>query len=381
LGTPDQTTFPLSRIVDNWRLAEPFLDDTASSEARPNVAFHATLSALRTMYDLQDPAWLEVRDKVQVGCVKESSPCNSGNTSVSMGCAATFFVQQTKRAQPFKRRVALLNCGTGGVKLQLYGLDPQGGKMVVAIDEFKGGDKTVLANTSFSLLKLEQGGFDPSKTGRHIELAQLQEAYKTALETLSKAAEPFASSDCDSFLEQIYANLARMADPKEKDARAGLERENQELYAKLWREEGLVLVGFVTGTIRNHYDAAEPEQRAALEAAARAVFEPLGVRPWGEVGASAASGADSYYLPQEDEALMELIALRTFYYNLGQSGYTDPSILPFMSLGIGRGSSKLGFVGPSRRAGWMPPFGKKVQCLPSTTLTGSRWKVSGHTPP
>lgn len=92
----------------------------------PTFALQATLTLLKELYFLDNAAWRQLRDKVSIGLIKDTK--NHGNTSVSMG-KFTFHIHSlnicflsgaAKTAPEFESCVGFLNCGTGGVKYQMY---------------------------------------------------------------------------------------------------------------------------------------------------------------------------------------------------------------------------------------------------------------------
>jgi len=86
-----------------------------------------------------DPAW---RNQIQIGIIKSTFEC--GNTSVSMGLAVSYFAKKHLNKDNNKV-VGFLNCGTGGIKFQLYTCLQQKNNdryRVALVAEFKPGKHT-----------------------------------------------------------------------------------------------------------------------------------------------------------------------------------------------------------------------------------------------
>ncbi len=109
----DADIIPLSWIMDKWllvapevhkKLAEPGQDDG------PFFALYSTLKTLKALYNFNNANWHQIRDTVHIGLIKDTK--EYGNTSVSMGAAKNLQLP----------RVGILNCGTGGIKYQMYAI-------------------------------------------------------------------------------------------------------------------------------------------------------------------------------------------------------------------------------------------------------------------
>lgn len=106
----------LATMRDHWRMMSGAMDEKMSGdEEGPVHALHATQALLKNVYYLDQflpddlkPRWRSIRGNVQIGFIKDTK--KHGNTSVSMGVAKTLDIDC----------VCLLNCGTGGVKYQMY---------------------------------------------------------------------------------------------------------------------------------------------------------------------------------------------------------------------------------------------------------------------
>jgi hypothetical protein len=115
---------PLSCIeerANDVQSAIAMIPDTPENQG-PKCALRACLQLLTTLWNLNDPEWIQVRGKMKTGWVKDTE--EFGNTSVSMGAACLLEEHD---------EVGFLNCGTGGIKYQMYGKQP----LTHCINEFK----------------------------------------------------------------------------------------------------------------------------------------------------------------------------------------------------------------------------------------------------
>lgn len=258
-----------SDIPDKWRIVNNLLDGGVSQEDEgPVHALHATCLALKNLWYLHgieskdDPEWKTIRETVLLGLIKDTK--KQGNTSVSMGAAKLKFDENKST-----RRVGFLNCGTGGIKYQLYSSK----RCQHLKDEFK-----------------PKGGASPN-----------------ALEIGSfKPKQPVSFEATKELLAKELAN---------KDI-PWAEKEDVPLYA------------FVTGTIREHWERADEQEKAVLEAKMKELFEPHNIKPQGP----------SYFMPQDDEGTLELLGAQQMYANLVEAGLLDSGTKVVGSLGIGKGS-------------------------------------------
>ncbi len=176
----------------------------------PYVALRETMRFLHRIWHWQNPRWLTLRDRVQIGVIKETP--DRGNTSVSMGAF--------QQCVPGLGTVGFLNCGTGGVKYQLYTRCPDG---VIAIDELK----SVKGEPVVSISDMAIGSYTPPKW-------------------------PI------SFEENAKLLATQLAD---------------------WRGNATFPVhAFITGTIRQHVEE-HPEEWPLFEAEMKRLFEPHGIKP------------------------------------------------------------------------------------------------------
>ena len=120
----------LSTILHQMCDALCMMPHTVDKETEGLVGgLKATLHLLKKLWNMPDPQWMAIRNTVCVGMVKDTK--KHGNTSVSMGFAKNFFDKN-----PDENVVLFLNCGTGGIKYQLYRRNMKTG--IVFLDkEFK----------------------------------------------------------------------------------------------------------------------------------------------------------------------------------------------------------------------------------------------------
>ena len=115
----DSKIILLSEVVKMVNKFNPEMDN------KLHVALHVTLKTLSELYNLDNERWREIRDLFQVGFIKETK--EYGNTSVSMGVAADKKLENGES-------IGLLNCGTGGIKYQLYRME---NNMLNIVGEYK----------------------------------------------------------------------------------------------------------------------------------------------------------------------------------------------------------------------------------------------------
>lgn len=203
---------PLSSIPDKWLLVNPLLLGELPRDVEgPAHALHATLMLLQKLYYLEHPRWKQLRDKVQLGLVKDTK--QYGNTSVSMGAA---------KISRFDERAGFLNCGSRGIKYQMYS---KAGGVLHLEAEFK-------PKQGASPNCLQVGGFQPK--------------------------QPASFDECRRLL------LAEL--------------QNDQMP---WRGMDIPQYAFVTGTIRNYWEGANAEERARLELAMEQLFASTGIQRLG----------------------------------------------------------------------------------------------------
>jgi len=200
---------PLSVIKDKESLAHKALNNAPKENQEPLTALAAALELLSVLYKLDDPRWLRIRDRVLIGLIKETK--DYGNTSVSMGAA--------KAVDKFETCVGFLNCGTGGIKYQMY--STEGGYLHLA--------KEVKQKNGASPGALEAGQYRP-KTAATLEATR--KLLETELESAPWKGQP-----------------------------------NTPVYA------------FVTGTIRQHWEEGDAKEKKELEGVMEQLFHGTGIRP------------------------------------------------------------------------------------------------------
>lgn len=201
---------PLSNIVDNWLIASSLLDaaSTDTEAEGPIHALNAAMSLLKDLWYLDDQTWLRLRHRVKIGVVKDTKLY--GNTSVSMGAAKVY-----GRSHSF---VGFLNCGTGGIKYQLY--SSQNGPLRLSAEH--------KPKNGASVHTIKAGSFKP----------------KTVISV--------------------------------EDTRQMLIKELAE--APWLGQEGVPVFAFVTGTLRNYWEEASNDEKAVLEAEVKRLFHDTGIR-------------------------------------------------------------------------------------------------------
>lgn len=287
-------SFPFQAIKERWLFcAEEYL--TPRKDPGPVAALHGALCCLKDLYCLGGGAW--AKDiPIQVGLIKATADC--GNTSVSMGIAWIYF-----RNKPDNQALGVLNCGTGGVRLQLY---IRTKKTVVCLLEYKppGNGKGVFSN-------LRVGGYAPSNPGKEQTPEQLKEEISTLL-----VNAPWNNA-------KLLAKLAKQFKIK---------------------VEKLVIpvVAMVSGTIRNFWERKSTEAKDAelVESTINSILEDvLGSEAY--VSSVLSLEKKSFLIQQRVEGQLELVACRALYSQFFTVVNPEkPPLEPVISLGIGKGSSQ-----------------------------------------
>lgn len=202
------TQVPLRYIPDKWHLvAEDVVNPERKELVEMTLGLHCSLAFLSRLYlDLDHiPGWSEVKDKVIVSLIKDTSDC--GNSSVSMGLAWKYFKKYVGETL-----VVFLNCGTGGVKLQAY---LRVAKTVTVLHEHKPGQGSIANITGI-------GDYRPQKKKQTLDevKTELKGALQTFHEWKKTVKTPWAQ-------KRPYA--------------------------------------FITGSIRNHWEKATEDMKQEME--------------------------------------------------------------------------------------------------------------------
>jgi len=209
----------------------------------------------------------KIRDRVQLGLIKETK--SFGNTSVSMGAA--------KSVPVFEDAVGFLNCGTGGIKYQMYSV--RGGLLRV-VAEFK-------PKNGCSPNALKVGSYSPKQKKEEKEEAGTKSA---------------GSGSVEAARELLLKELAEAP----------------------WRDlPATPVYCFVTGTLRQHWEDSAADECALLEREMAKLFAGTGVQP---LPNNNTDGQASFFMSQDDEGRLELIGTRAMYANLVTAQQLDPGV-------------------------------------------------------
>jgi len=208
---------PLATVPDKWRLVNHLLETEKGNNEGPVHAFHAAFLALKNLwYAHEDEMWKNLRVTIALGLIKDTK--KHGNTSVSMGAAKNKFEEHKD-----EEMIGFLNCGTGGIKYQLY----SSSGCLHLKDEYK-------PKNGASPNALEAGKFKPK------EPVSFDVTRDLFAEELAHKDLPWAG------------------------------------------KENVIVYAFVTGTIREHWERADAAEKAMMEEKMRELFEPHKIRPQGE---------------------------------------------------------------------------------------------------
>ena len=191
------------------------------------------------------------------------------NTSVTTGIAYGYLTNPGDQ-------MGQLNCGTGGVKYQQYTLSREDG--IVADEEFKP------ESVSLSAVVLPDGLYTPS-------------ASHTTHYTVSQAADLIATD---------------------------MKKCNVDGVNRKW-------CAAITGELRQAYEATTPENKVAMDAQMKLLFQgpelaPFGILPW---------KGGSYFITQEEEGIMEICAVAALIKAI------DPESEGVLGKGTGKGTTQI----------------------------------------
>ncbi len=141
---------------------KPELYLNCEKDSGPFYAFTYMAQAAKAIYNLEMPSnckynqqqWqLILNTKVKFGLVKDTPDC--GTSSVSMGAAVEHFTKFPPKNAMMKEVVLFLNCGSGGIKYQLY---ESFNGMIRCVEEEKGFGSNELPNPN----AIKIGNYIPS---------------------------------------------------------------------------------------------------------------------------------------------------------------------------------------------------------------------------
>lgn len=268
-------SFPFHTIKEKWLFfAEEYL--TPQKDPGPVAALHGALCCLKDLYCLGGGAWAKDLP-IQVGLIKATSDC--GNSSVSMGLAWIYF-----RNKPDNQALGVLNCGTGGVRLQLY-VRTKG--TVSCLLEYKpaGAGKGVFSN-------LRVGSYSPTNVAKEQSAQELKEEISTLL------------------LNAPWNNVKLRV----KLAKQFKIRTHDKLH--------IPLVAFVSGTIRNYWEkklTADSKEADMIEEKINSVLESVVGSESYASSVLALEGKRSFFIKQRVEGQMELVGCRALYSQFAAS--------------------------------------------------------------
>lgn len=303
--SPDFSRYlvPLHCIPDVWHAAVPVL--SSSTEA---WGLHAALICLKDLYyHLQHPRWFALRDRLQVGFIKDSPTYDDaeygtytyGNTSVSMGLAGKMWSEEKRKPLVF------VNCGNS-IKYQIYEPLPD--------NKLRFTERRSKFGLSPSNMSVPSINYQPPDTVRWETEASLTEHFKTELEEFVR--------DMDGLVKKKH--FSKMQNEPKSD---------EKLLSELLREDSLPFYCFVTGPIRGYWANAERKEKTILEEVMNNMFSGNFV--------DLRKIKDSYFLDQQHEGKLELKAAQMMYENMVKARFLNEKCppTPVATLGIGVGSA------------------------------------------
>lgn len=241
----------------------------------PIAGFKAMFWALIELYFFSDdPEWLALRDKLSLGLVKDTK--KHGNTSVSMGAAKKYEPGISRDISSIKKYAGFLNCGTGGVKHQLYCLE---NGILFLVDEYKPKEGEAASPNALPVVELDYNPKNP------MPMKQNQGLLKIGIVHFATHVVP-KGVQCP-----VYA--------------------------------------LITGPLRELWEKGDARVKRILEELAVAFYSCVpGIKPL---------PGKTFFMPQADEGELELSGTQQMYTNLVNCDLLD-GVFVIGSFGIGRGS-------------------------------------------
>ncbi len=254
---------------------------------KDNGPFHAfmyTGQCVERLWNLTIPAeciytkeeWKKtLMTKVKFGLVKETPDC--GTSSVSMGIAVEYFNRHPPLSAP--EAILLLNCGSGGIKFQLFDCCSDG--IVKAVEEMKGSSHLPSPNA------VKIGHYTPDEV-RNWDSEQTN-----------------LISNFQAFVSKVGSKYHKFS-----------------------------IFAFVTGKVREVYEKSNDFEGKIMDYDMQSYFRNLPhVCPL---------YLFSFFLPQQEEARLEGIATQALYANLWKRKCLSQQVKVDQTWGIGQGSSQMG---------------------------------------
>jgi len=305
------------------------------------TAFRCLQQVVRLLYDF-DPRKTEcsftqeqwrhmLNDQVQFGTIKETLAC--GTSSVSQGVAHKKFkhLQTSLELLPIQ---VLLNCGTGGVKAQIYWQDPND-KITRCLGEIK----ELASNPNPQHQTFVHAGYKPSKKGPD---ALIEERYLA------------------EFMHVVSQRLAQIQT-------AITNRHKKKVLA--------IYCAFVTGPLREHWEMGHA---ATMDIAMRRYWSAFSyVMPW---------DGKSFFMSQKMEGDLEQVATKCMYKQLHQCKLVSSPVRIVETWGKGRGSVQMGpfqasCVGENGQHQFLCEFKERLEKTKQLAESFYKdWNVSGDMP-
>lgn len=254
----------------------------------PMYALHGALMCLKNIYSIEDDSWKRVRDQVKVGIIKDT--VSHGNTSVSMGAATLVFGLENLP------RVCFLNCGTGGIKYQVYQNRVQGDA-----------DTYINVTSEYKPAELARSGKDDVVFAKFSDMVCGKYPERLKESERKKITHPQTKEQIESYI-------------KKELEKSGL-------------DSSIPKYAFITGSIRSFYEDNK-EDRTEMDEIVSSVFDKLNIKPLPlKLGDKC-----SFFLPQASEGALELLGTRKMYENLYLDNLFPDKPEVICSFGIGAGT-------------------------------------------
>lgn len=226
--------------------------------------------------------------RMKCGWITETE--NYGTSSVSMGIAVKLFYFTD---QP----IALLNCGTGGIKATIFKKRQEDGSVYCSFKLSTVNDEAKICSPNAVKIGTYQPRPSTNIPGSEEEVAEWAAVWNTDLQNRLLLSE--------ALKDALVAQGAQAP---------------------------FHIFPFITGPCRQHWEKSSASERARMELDAKKYFECFGIT--GEIV--------SYFISQENEGEFEQIAGETMYRNLANNEVIPENIQIFRTFGIGQGSTQWG---------------------------------------
>ena len=270
-----------SKLTENWG---------------PYKALYSTLRLLFELWNNPDDMWTKFKESFYIGLIKETD--TYGDTSVSMGAAVEHF----KNKDPSD--VMFLNCGTGGIKYQIYtkrkDININENEIIYARKDYKPANNEYALENITGPNQLNVNG-DIEKDPKYIQ-NKFQMIYELS-----------------GFISGFFPKPKESVNPSIPNTNADIP-----------------IFAFVTGDKHRQTWEENPDKKESIDKNM--------VKYFGEFAKKLPfNNNDSFLMTQDKEGELELIGTRNMYLNLIKAGLLNKYEV-ISSIGIGKGSTQFALI-------------------------------------